>query len=68
MNAPALATARYTGTAIALHWLLALMITGSFAVGLYMVDLPFSPQRLKLYNLHKWPGVVILSLSAPLAS
>ena len=56
--------ARYTSTAIALHWLLAVMIVGSFAVGLYMVDLPFSPQRLKLYNWHKWAGVVILTLSA----
>ena len=55
---------RYTGTAIVLHWLLALAITGSFIVGLYMVDLPLSPQRLKLYNWHKWAGAVILALSA----
>ncbi len=55
---------RYTGTAIALHWLLALMIVGSFAVGSYMVDLPFSVTRLKLYNWHKWAGVLILALSA----
>ncbi|MBK6469992.1 MAG: cytochrome b [Betaproteobacteria bacterium] len=55
---------RYTGTAIALHWLLALVIVGSFAVGTYMVDLPFSATRLKLYNWHKWAGVLILALSA----
>ena len=55
---------RYTGTAIALHWLLALMIFGSFCLGAYMSGLPFSPQRLKLYNWHKWAGVVILALSA----
>lgn len=54
---------RYTGTAIALHWLLALMIVGSFAVGTIMVDLPFSVTRLKLYNWHKWAGVTILTLS-----
>jgi len=36
---------------------------GVFAVGLYMADLPFSPQRLKLYNWHKWAAVVILGLS-----
>ena len=64
MQSPATTLARYTGTAIALHWLLAVMIAGSFAVGLYMVDLPFSPQRLKLYNWHKWAGVLILTLSA----
>jgi len=55
---------RYTGTAMALHWLLALMIVGSFAVGTTMVDLPFSVTRLKLYNWHKWAGVLILALSA----
>lgn len=55
---------RYTTTAIALHWLLALAIIGSFSVGLYMSDLPVSPQRLKLYNWHKWAGVIILTLSA----
>ena len=54
---------RYTGTAIALHWLLALMILASFGVGLYMADLPFSPTRLKLFNWHKWAGVTILALS-----
>ncbi|WP_425257258.1 cytochrome b [Rubrivivax sp. RP6-9] len=55
---------RYTPTAIALHWLLALMILGALAVGLTMTSLPFSPTRLKLYNWHKWAGVCILLLSA----
>ena len=55
---------RYTSTAIALHWLLALAIIGAFSLGLYMADLPFSPQRVKLYNWHKWAGVTILALSA----
>ena len=54
---------RYTPVAITLHWLLGLMILGSFAMGLYMTDLPLSPQRLKLYNWHKWAGVVVLTLS-----
>jgi cytochrome b561 len=55
---------RYTPTAIVLHWLLAIAIVTSFCVGLYMSDLPVSPQRLKLYNWHKWAGVTILALSA----
>ena len=55
---------RYSRPAIAFHWLLALLITGSFAFGLYMVDLPFSPARLKQYNWHKWAGITILALSA----
>ena len=57
-------TPRYTGPAIALHWLLAVALVGSFSVGLYMHDLPFSPQRLKLFNYHKWAGITILVLSA----
>ena len=64
MNTISTVPARYTGTAIALHWLMALMIVGSLAVGTYMVDLPFSVSRLKLYNWHKWAGVLILALSA----
>ena len=63
MNAPPDAN-RYGAIAIAFHWLLALAIVGSFSVGLYMHDLPFSPQRLKLFNWHKWAGVTILALSA----
>ena len=58
------AAARYTGPAIALHWLLSLMIVTSLGLGLYMADLSFSPTRLKLYNWHKWAGVTILLLSA----
>ena len=63
MNTPS-ANGRYNGFAIALHWLLALALVGIFSVGLYMADLPFSPQRLKLYNWHKWAGISILTLSA----
>ena len=58
------APTRYTTTAMALHWLLALAILGSFSLGFYMSDLPLSPQRVKLYNWHKWAGVTILALSA----
>ncbi|MCX7165372.1 MAG: cytochrome b [Rhodocyclales bacterium] len=50
---------RYTGLAIGLHWLIALAIIGTFAVGLYMHDLPLSPQKLRIYSWHKWAGVTI---------
>ncbi len=55
---------RYNPVSMALHWLLALLILGSLGVGLYMTSLPFSPTRLRLYNWHKWAGMVILTLSA----
>lgn len=55
--------ARYTRTAIALHWLLAAAIAAAFAVGFYSSGLPVSPARLKLINWHKWAGITILALS-----
>jgi len=55
--------ARYNRTAMALHWSLGVLIVGLLLVGLYMTGLPFSPQRLKLYNWHKWAGVLVLALS-----
>ena len=50
--------------AIALHWLVAIAIFGSFALGTYMADLPLSPQKLKFYSWHKWAGVTIFLLVA----
>lgn len=57
------AAPRYGNLAIAFHWLLALMLVGSFGVGLYMSGLPFSIQRVKLFNYHKWAGMTILALT-----
>jgi len=61
---PAAVAERYTGTAIVLHWLLAVLLIAVFLVGLSMTGLPFSPQRVRLYNWHKWAGMVVLMLSA----
>ncbi len=49
---------------MALHWVLGLALLGMLAMGWYMTGLPFSPQRLKLYNWHKWAGMTVLALSA----
>jgi cytochrome b561 len=64
MDAATSSPKRYTATAIALHWLLALAIAGTLVLGLYMHELPVSPTRLKLYNWHKWAGITIMALSA----
>lgn len=53
---------RYTRTAIGLHWLVAVALIGTFGLGLYMHELPFSPDKLKLYSWHKWAGVSIFLL------
>lgn len=53
---------RYTRTAIGLHWLMALLLIGTFGVGLYMTDLQLSPFKLKIYSWHKWAGVAAFLL------
>lgn len=53
------ASARYTRTAIALHWLIFVLIACGFALAVYMVDLPLSPQKLKYFSWHKWIGVTV---------
>lgn len=50
---------RYSSISIMLHWLIALMIFCAFPLGLYMADLPLSPQKLQYYSWHKWAGVSI---------
>ncbi|MHB1215743.1 MAG: cytochrome b [Thiobacillus sp.] len=55
---------RYSTPAIVLHWLVALLIFAGFPLGLYMVDLPLSPDKLKLYSYHKWIGVSVFLLVA----
>ena len=54
--------ARYTAPAIALHWLIGLGIIGLFCFGLYMHELPLSPDKLRYYAWHKWGGVTVLLL------
>jgi cytochrome b561 len=55
---------RYTPTAIALHWVVAVLIIANLLGGLYMTGLKLSPQMLKYYSWHKWAGVTIFTLSA----
>ena len=51
---------RYTYTAILLHWLMAVGLVGTFALGYYMEGLSFSPSKLKLIAWHKWAGISLL--------
>ncbi len=56
--------ARYTPTAIALHWIVALLIIGNLSFGLYMTGLDLSPAKLKYYSWHKWAGITIFLFAA----
>ncbi|HVV68850.1 MAG TPA: cytochrome b [Gammaproteobacteria bacterium] len=53
---------RYGIVAIWLHWLMAILIIGLLALGLYMVGVPLSHWKLKLYGWHKEFGMLVLLL------
>ena len=56
--------ARYTGVAIALHWLIALLIISLLVVGKFMTSLDEAdPLRFSLTQWHKSFGITILLLS-----
>lgn len=58
------AASRYTTTAIALHWGIALLVVCQFAWGWWMQEIPKQPAgpRVDAYNLHKSFGLVLLAL------
>lgn len=53
---------RFGIVAITFHWLMALIIIGLLALGLYMVELPIGALKLKLYRWHKEFGILVLIL------
>jgi cytochrome b561 len=55
---------RYTRTALALHWLSALLIFCGLGLGLFMTGLEFSPAKFRYYAWHKWIGITIFLLTA----
>jgi len=64
MAIPAAAKARYTATASALHWLIALLVLVMIGLGWWMQQIPKIPvgPRVNAYNLHKSIGMAILLL------
>ncbi|MBZ0106780.1 MAG: cytochrome b [Sulfuricella denitrificans] len=53
---------RYTPTAIWLHWIMAVLILGLILMGIYMSELPESPDKFALYDFHKAIGMLALLL------
>lgn len=53
---------RYGIIAIALHWLMAILLILLVAEGLYMVEVPISAWKLQLYGWHKEYGMLVLML------
>ena len=55
---------RYSPVAIALHWLVALLVIAAFTLGVTMVEMPgVTPTKLRYFNYHKWIGVTVLALA-----
>lgn len=49
----------YSRTAVALHWLLAVLLVAMIGIGLYMTDIPRNtPARGWFFNLHKSLGLL----------
>ena len=55
-------SANYHPVAKTLHWLMSVLIIGLLALGLYMHELPLSPEKLELSSWHKWFGVTVFML------
>lgn len=55
-------TNRWGAGARTLHWLMAVLIISLGIVGMYMTDLANSPQKIKIYALHKSIGLTVLAL------
>jgi len=53
----------YGSVAKMFHWFMAFIIIGLLAVGLIMTDMPVSPDKFKIYGLHKSFGITVLTLA-----
>src|SRR5579863_5619092 len=60
----ATAPSRYTATAIAFHWVIAILIVCSATFGIVLSGMHLSPQKLHWIAYHKWNGILIFTLVA----
>ena len=56
------AQAAYTGTSRALHWLVAILLFGMFALGWYMTAIEDDPGSSWYFLLHKSIGIIVILL------
>jgi cytochrome b561 len=55
---------KYTWPAVTLHWVMAILVLGMLALGLYMADLPKGTERSTLIGWHKSIGLSLVLLLA----
>ena len=54
---------RFGIVTIFLHWVIAVLMIGLLILGLYMVAMPISLEKLKFYGWHKEYGFLVLGLA-----
>ncbi len=55
-------TRRWGALTKLLHWTVALLVIALLGIGLWMIDLPLSPNKVRVYALHKSVGITVLAL------
>lgn len=60
--APTLQSDRYSGIAIALHWITAVLVLFMIAAGITMLRLPQGETQNLLFNLHRSVGVLLFPI------
>ena len=55
---------RYGALSQGFHWVIAALIVALFLIGWYMEGLPLGPDKIRIYNLHKSIGVLVLALAS----
>ena len=53
---------RYHTVAIALHWVVALVLIGNLVLGILLDDIPSGPDKFAAFQLHKSLGITVLLL------
>lgn len=54
---------RFGALAQLFHWVTVALVVAIIVIGAYMTDLELSPEKLRVYNLHKSLGVTVLALT-----
>ena len=55
---------QFTRLTVIMHWAIAIAIIAMLGFGLYLEDMPRSPEKGELMGLHKSVGIIILVLAA----
>jgi cytochrome b561 len=57
-----MAKVRYSGIAVILHWVMAILIFATWSIAIAIDDMPLSPTRITGLSWHKWLGITIFFL------